>query len=56
MARLRVYLGSTLGHSIDILASYRFTKDISLAAGYTQMHGTETMDRLKQGEGSKSAR
>ena len=23
---------------------------------YTQMHGTETMDRLKQGEGSKSAR
>ena len=46
----------TLGHSIDVLARYRFTKDITLKAGYTQMHGTETMDRLKQGEGSKRAR
>jgi putative MATE family efflux protein len=46
----------TLGHSIDVLARYRFTKDITLTAGYTQMHGTETMDRLKQGEGSKRAR
>ena len=49
-------LDRTLGHSIDIQAKYRFAKDITLMAGYTQMHGTETMDRLKQGEGSKRAR
>ena len=48
-------LNRTLGHSIEMQASYRFSKDVSLAAGYTQMHGTETMDRLKQGEGSKRA-
>ena len=49
-------LNRTLGHSIELQASYRFSKDISLEAGYTQMQGTETMDRLKQGEGSKTAR
>ena len=49
-------LNSTLGHSFDFLARYRFTKDITLMGGYTQMHGTETMDRLKQGEGNKRAR
>ena len=49
-------LNRTLGHSIDLQASYRFTKDISLKAGYTLMYGTETMDRLKQGNTSKSAR
>ena len=49
-------LNRTLGHSIEFQASYNFSKDISLAAGYTQMQGTETMDRLKQGEGSKRAR
>ena len=49
-------LNRTLGHSIDIKASYCFSKDISLTASYTQMHGTETMNRLKQGQGSKNAR
>ena len=49
-------LDRTLGHSIDLEASYRFSKDIMLAAGYQQMHGTETMDRLKQGDSSKRAR
>lgn len=49
-------LGRTLGHSIELQASYRFTKDIFLVAGFTQMHGTETMDRLKQGSSSKRAR
>ena len=48
-------LNRTLGHSIDLQASYRFTKDISLTAGYTMMFGTETMDRLKQGRSSKTA-
>ena len=49
-------LDQTLGHAINLIASYRFSKDISLLAGYTQMHGTETMDRLKQGNSSKRAR
>ena len=49
-------LDRTLGHCIDLQASYQFTKDISLMAGYTQMHGTETMDHLKQGEGDKRIR
>ena len=49
-------LNRTLGHSIELQASYRFTKDISLTAGYTFMIGTETMDRLKQGNGSKYGR
>ncbi len=41
-------LGMTLGHSLEIKASYQITKDISLSAGYTLMAGTETMARLKQ--------
>ena len=49
-------LNRTLGHSIELEASYQFSKDISLVAGYTQMMGTETMDRLKQGNGNKHAR
>ena len=49
-------LDRTLGHSIELEASYKFTEDISLSAGYTFMRGTETMDRLKQGEGNKTAR
>jgi hypothetical protein len=49
-------LNSTLGHCVDLQASYSFTKDISLTAGYTMMFGTETMDRLKQGNCSKTAR
>ena len=49
-------LNKTLGHSIELQASYKFAKDISLVAGYTQMMGTDTMDCLKQGEGTKRAR
>ena len=49
-------LNSTLGHSIDLQASYSFTKDISLTAGYTLMFGTETMNHLKQGFCSDNAR
>ena len=49
-------LNRTLGHAVELQASYQFSKDISLVAGYTQMMGTETMDRLKQGNGSKRAR
>ncbi|MDO4196921.1 MAG: hypothetical protein Q4D33_12325, partial [Prevotellaceae bacterium] len=45
----------TLGHSIDFHATYDFTKDISLSAGYTYMFGTETMKSLKQDESSAHA-
>ena len=49
-------LDRTLGHSVELQAHYDFTKDISLDAGYTQMVGTETMDRLRQGNTNKYAR
>ena len=48
-------LSSTLGHSMVINAKYTFSKDVTLSAGYTLMVGTETMNRLKQGSGSKQA-
>ena len=48
-------LSSTLGHSMDLEVSYDFSKDVSLMAGYTMMVGSETMNRLKQGSGSKYA-
>ena len=49
-------LNRTLGHSIELEASYQFSKDIALMAGYTQMHGTETMSYLKDEGSSKRAR
>ena len=49
-------LEMTLGHAVEFEASYRFSDDISLKACYTQMHGTNTMDRLKQNKGDKNAR
>jgi hypothetical protein len=49
-------LNRTLGHSIELEGSYRFSDVLSLTVGYTLMYGTETMDRLKQSNGSKSAR
>lgn len=38
----------TLGHEIALEASYNLAKDIRLAAGYSFMTGTETMERLKR--------
>ena len=48
-------LARTLGHSVELEATYRFTKDIKLTASYTLMTGTETMSRLKQENSSKYA-
>ena len=43
------YLDSkTLGYEIDFSASYAFSKAVSVSAGYTYMHGTETMVILQQ--------
>ena len=44
-----------LGHSFELEATYRFTKDIKLTVGYTFMTGTETMRRLKHDNSSKDA-
>jgi hypothetical protein len=49
-------LNRTLGHCVELQASYQFSKDITLMAGYTQMLGTETMAYLKQDGSSKRAR
>jgi outer membrane receptor protein involved in Fe transport len=48
-------LDRTLGHSVELEASYRFSEVLNLTVGYTWMYGTETMDRLKESNGSKSA-
>lgn len=48
-------LSNTLGHCVDVMASFSFTKDISLTAGYSLMFGSETMSRLKQGGSSKNS-
>lgn len=49
-------LDRTLGHSVELEVSYRFSNRVSLALGYTQMIGTETMNRLKQSTDSRNVR
>ncbi len=44
-------MNKTLGHCVDLSASYHFTKDISLEAGFSYMKGTDTMIRLKRQKG-----
>ncbi len=51
-----INLDKTLGHDVDLEASYRFTKDISLTLGFSYMAGTDTMNQLKQGLTNKSVR
>ncbi len=51
-----VGLGLTLGHDVDLNVSYLFSKDISFSAGFSYMHGTDTMNMLKQGTASKNVR
>ena len=46
----------TLGHVIELEASYRLARDISLSAGFSYMTGTETMERLKRASGDGSLR
>ena len=48
-------LDQSLGHSVELQASYKFTKDIKLVLSYTLMMGTETMARLKQEGSSRNA-
>lgn len=40
----------TLGHDIDLEASYQIMKDVRLSAGISYMTGTETMEKLKRAD------
>ena len=46
----------TLGHEIEVRASYQVMKDASIAMGFSYMTGTETMERLKRASGDGSLR
>ena len=37
-----------LGHEIEFVASYTPIKEVTVSLGYSFMHGTETMERLKR--------
>ncbi|MBP5507854.1 MAG: hypothetical protein J6Y23_08445, partial [Prevotella sp.] len=41
-------LNKTLGHEIELTASYNFMKDVRLGMGFSFMKGTETMESLKR--------
>lgn len=43
-------VGRTLGHDIDIEASYQILKDASVSAGFSYMTGTKSMEKLKRTE------
>lgn len=49
-------LNKTLGHEIELEATYELTKDVSLSTGFSYMTGTETMERLKRASGDGSLR
>ena len=41
-------VGKPLGHEIELGASFQILKDVNLTAGYSFMHGTENMVKLKR--------
>ncbi len=43
-------VGRTLGHSIEVQAKWNIIDNVALSTGYTYMHGTEAMERLKRVE------
>lgn len=49
-------MNKTLGHELEIEASYQLIKDIKLSAGFSFMTGTETMERLKRASDDGSMR
>ena len=44
----------TLGHAIDLEASYRIMDDVRLSAGFSYMVGAETMEKLKRAESNQN--
>ena len=49
-------LDMTLGHCVELSATYPFTKDIILRAGFSYMGGDQTMQRLKRASSDGSMR
>jgi len=49
-------LSRTLGHDLEVEASYRLASDVSLSVGFAYMNGTETMNRLKQGTSKQNVK
>lgn len=41
-------MDKTLGHQFELKAEYKVIKDVTVAAGFSYMKGTETMERLKR--------
>ncbi|MBQ6648363.1 MAG: alginate export family protein [Muribaculaceae bacterium] len=41
-------LDKPLGHELELSASYTPIKEVTVSIGYSYMHGTETMERLKR--------
>ena len=41
-------MNMTLGHEIELQATYTIMKEVRLSAGFSYMTGTETMERLKR--------
>jgi hypothetical protein len=49
-------MSKTLGHELEFEASYTFSRNISLQAGFSFMTGTETLDKLKRNTGNENLR
>lgn len=49
-------LNRTLGHEVELEATYTLAKDIHASAGFSYMTGTETMEQLKRASGDGSLR
>lgn len=49
-------IDKTLGHEIELRASYQLMKDATISMAYSYMTGTETMERLKRASNDGSLR
>ena len=49
--KMRDNLGQSLGTSLDLQVGYQFNPFINLTGSFSYMHGTETMQKIKQGYG-----
>ena len=49
-------MAMTLGHDIDVEASYQIMKDARFTAGFSMMMGTETMEKLKRADQNNQLR
>lgn len=49
-------VNKTLGHEIELEASYNILKDVSLSVGFSYMTGTKTMEKLKRASNDGSLR